>query len=400
MERGKIDALTGLRFWAAALIVAEHAGYLRMPLPALTYADGVSLFFVLSGFILAYAYPQLDDRRAVRRFLVLRVARIWPAHVVTLALWILAIGGTVFSLKFLANIAMVHAWIPLSPWYFSFNVPSWTISTEFFFYLAFPLLILGWRRNWWWKWLSAAAVLAGLIAICALAQLPGYSHEDIVTTHGLIYIGPLARLLEFTTGMVAYSCFAALRPHAQRLGFLAGSLIEIAVLAATVYSITTNSPLRQIALTEQFGVGWNEWVGFSGNFPIIAVLIVVLALQKGVVSCFLSSGLIVLLGELSYSIYLVHSGVYVVYVQHWMPAGSQPDYGGLLICLVVTLALSFVIWKFIETPARRAARQALDGKRTGWRPFAWLLDLVLRPLSVRRPLAGREPKSLEGPYRP
>jgi peptidoglycan/LPS O-acetylase OafA/YrhL len=71
---GKIDALTGLRFWAATLIVTEHAAMLRMPIPPWDYGGGVSLFFVLSGFILAYVYPQLDDWRAVQRFLVLRVA--------------------------------------------------------------------------------------------------------------------------------------------------------------------------------------------------------------------------------------------------------------------------------------------------------------------------------------
>ena len=73
MERGKLDALTGLRFFAAALIVAEHATMLRVRLPAWGYDHGVSLFFVLSGFILAHVYPQLDDWRSACRFLVLRV---------------------------------------------------------------------------------------------------------------------------------------------------------------------------------------------------------------------------------------------------------------------------------------------------------------------------------------
>jgi peptidoglycan/LPS O-acetylase OafA/YrhL len=73
---GKIDALTGLRFWAATLIVTQHAGMLRIPIPSWDFGGGVSLFFVLSAFILAYVYPKLDDWRAVPRFLVLRVARI------------------------------------------------------------------------------------------------------------------------------------------------------------------------------------------------------------------------------------------------------------------------------------------------------------------------------------
>jgi peptidoglycan/LPS O-acetylase OafA/YrhL len=378
MERGKIDALTGLRFFAATLIVAEHASKLRIPLPAWAYDHGVSLFFVLSGFILTHVYPQLDDWRSARRFLVLRVTRIWPAHVAVLALWLIAIGGSIFSAKFLVNLLMIQAWIPSAPWYFSFNAPSWSISTEFFFYLAFPLLILGWRRSWAWKWLGAAGLLGAIIAICAWARLPGYSPENIVTVHGLVYIGPASRILEFVTGMVAHSCFAVLQPHARRLGHITGSLLEIGVIAAAAYFVI-DAPIYRLA-SGRFGLtGLDEWLGHCSSLPVFAILIVVFALQSGVTSGFLGSRPLVLLGELSYSIYLVHFGVYAVYVQHWMSAGLQPDYAGLAICLVVMLALSFCIWILIETPARRAARRAVDGGWLGWHRSA----LVAEPAAAQ-----------------
>ena len=51
---------------------------------------GVSFFFVLSGFILTYAYPTLPDAEAVRRFWVARFARLWPVHIVAALLFILA----------------------------------------------------------------------------------------------------------------------------------------------------------------------------------------------------------------------------------------------------------------------------------------------------------------------
>ena len=378
---GKIDALTGLRFWAAALIVTEHAAMLRMPIPSWDFGGGVSLFFVLSGFILAYVYPQLDDWRAVQRFLVLRVARIWPAHLVMLVVWLAVIGGTVFSAPFVANLMMVQAWVPYYPWYFSFNAPSWSISTEFFFYLVFPLLIIGWQRNWWWKWLAAAAILAGLIAVCTLARLPNLSTEDVVTVHGLIYINPLSRVFEFVTGMVAYSCFAALKPDARRFGLMTGSLLELTVLATAIYSIV-ELPLFRLAKWPGL-VGWNQWLVQAGSLlPTFSVLIVVLALQTGLVSRFLGSRLLVLLGELSYSIYLTHMGVFAVYTRYWMPAGSKPDYEGLAICLAVTLAMSFAIWRLIETPVRRAARRAVDGRRLGkrWSSPALIAERGVTPL--------------------
>ena len=67
-----------------------------------------------------------------------------------------------------ANFLMVHGSIPSAPWYFSYNSVSWSISTEFFFYLMFPLLIWNWTRTAWWKWL---AVLGLLILLCTFARV-------------------------------------------------------------------------------------------------------------------------------------------------------------------------------------------------------------------------------------
>ena len=63
---------------------------------------------------------------------------------------------------------MVHGWIPSASWYFSYNSVSWSISTELFFYLMFPLLIWNWTRTFWWKWLAALGLL---ILLCAFARM-------------------------------------------------------------------------------------------------------------------------------------------------------------------------------------------------------------------------------------
>ena len=209
-----MPALTGLRFLAAALILRAHSkSDLHIPLPAVSFDHGVSLFFVLSGFILAHVYPRLESGMRPNIFSLLRVIRIWPAHVVALLLVVIALG-TEINERFPANVLMVHGWIPSAPWYFSYNSVSWSISTEFFFYLMFPLLIWNWTRTFWWKWLAALGLL---ILLCSFARVTsmqvGYSSHNIPTTYGLLCINPLARLLEFVSGMVAYSAFAWLRPY-------------------------------------------------------------------------------------------------------------------------------------------------------------------------------------------
>ena len=68
-----LDALTGLRFIAAALIVIEHSAVFGLQLPEFEYNQGVSFFFVLSGFILAYTYPKVDDAGEAALFISHRI---------------------------------------------------------------------------------------------------------------------------------------------------------------------------------------------------------------------------------------------------------------------------------------------------------------------------------------
>lgn len=357
----KLPALTGLRFLAAALILAAHSkSDLHIPLPAVSFDHGVSLFFVLSGFILAHVYPRLESWDATKHFLALRVIRIWPAHVVALLLVDIALG-TEINERFPANVLMVHGWIPSAPWYFSYNSVSWSISTEFFFYLMFPLLIWNWTRTFWWKWLAALGLL---ILLCTFARVTsmqvGYSPHNIPTTHGLLCINPIARLLEFVSGMVAYSAFAWLRPYGsafkerspKTLAVLA-TAAEIAVIAL-VWHFLTSTPGFAI-LYSQLGPGvWTEWAVYASNFPVFVPLIMILGLGYGWLSRLLSTKLAVLLGEISYSVYLLHQIVFRFYTKHWPQ--TEPDYSGLAICVGLILILSYMLWKAVELPCRRGVK--------------------------------------------
>src|SRR5439155_19441149 len=118
--------------------------------------QGVSFFFVLSGFVLAYNYPRLDGAKAIGGFYVARIARIWPAHIASALLFVVLIANISYftlpagsrALITLAHVTMTQAWIPLSRFITAYNTVSWSISTEFFFYLAFPLLAANWRSTW------------------------------------------------------------------------------------------------------------------------------------------------------------------------------------------------------------------------------------------------------------
>src|SRR5690242_15360813 len=85
-DGGRLNALTGLRAVAAGMILVHHAVYLHMSPPRWQLENAVSLFFILSGFILTWSHPRIDSWDSARTFLVLRIGRIWPAHIAGLAL--------------------------------------------------------------------------------------------------------------------------------------------------------------------------------------------------------------------------------------------------------------------------------------------------------------------------
>ena len=212
----KLEALTALRFIAASCIVFHHLrgsfGIARDAYSSCNLGSAVSFFFVLSGFVLAYAYPRLSSWAEVSAFIIRRWFRVWPLHFACLLILLIlmpqllseAAGSFQGWLELASNILLLQAWVPLSAFYFSFNTVSWSISVEWFFYLCFPFLLwLMIRRNSALPALWAAFLpLVVILFLCAAFNVPDYDGvKNQLTTHGLIYIGPVARLLEFAVGM-------------------------------------------------------------------------------------------------------------------------------------------------------------------------------------------------------
>src|SRR5271156_4621346 len=90
----KLQALTSLRFFAAAMLVVFHSAPQICPewsdfvLHKLALNQGVSFFYVLSGFILTYVYPNLQGRESIVKFLRARIARVYPVYVVAFFLYL------------------------------------------------------------------------------------------------------------------------------------------------------------------------------------------------------------------------------------------------------------------------------------------------------------------------
>ncbi len=357
----KLHALTSLRFFAAAMIVMLHAqGYFGAikPLARFTLTQGVCFFFVLSGFILTYAYPSLDLRGA-RRFLVARLARIVPLHVAAFVLYILLLPAWYRDSVSrgthgagLLTLFLLQAWVPVYRVQTAFNGVSWSLSVELFFYLCFPLLLWRWRRTWRIKLTISFLLVCGsvLVANHWLSQLPrGAEARDVV------YFFPPARLWEFVVGVATAHLWRYLRPRVH-LGRCSGTALEVATLVTTFALMFESGAWAQRAgRLGIIGPGGEAWLASSGFVWLpFAALICVMACEWGWIAWLLSRRPLVLLGEISFSLYLLHLIVCHYYVIHPGPFMAFPAWQMYLGYWATVLLAAYVGWAMIEVPCRRA----------------------------------------------
>ncbi len=368
----KLGALTALRFFAAFLVVIGHVRNDFLPLndfpEKLIFNQAVTFFFVLSGFILTYVYPQLPDFKSTKEFLVKRVARLWPLHVSAFFLdkalvmpALVTVSGTAPKfLVALTNILMLHAWVPFAQFFFSYNAPSWSISAEFFFYLCFPTLLILLRKNFWLPLGLSFLIICCFIAICNYFHLT----EDAAgwNMEGLLYINPAVRIFEFITGMMTATLFTRIKTGVQSAmtsdfkAVLSGTAFELMAFAFAIDCMFSTVPVSDAAV---------PYVGEAGAFwlknsivPLLSfnILILVTAFGRGLVSKLLALPPMVLLGDISYAVYLIHYPL-LMYRRCYLP--QENTIYSLAAFIVLLLIVSHLLFVVVERPIRHLITTAI-----------------------------------------
>ncbi|MCX6023557.1 MAG: acyltransferase, partial [Chloroflexi bacterium] len=224
----QIPQLTGLRFIAAFFVVLYHYGQFTIQYPPwLNYAAsvgniGVSLFFVLSGFILTYNYLHQFENGPIgfTSFIKARFFRIYPMHFVMLAVftvWYLArLGSTEYTnvVAFLLHLLAIQSLFPSNAVIHTLNDPSWSISAELVFYTTLPFFIRFVLRGKQTE-SSLMKLIASLYALELTLTIVHYALTHSVFAPGLAdagspltqgvgpnmaYFSPLIRIMEFFIG--------------------------------------------------------------------------------------------------------------------------------------------------------------------------------------------------------
>ena len=206
-KKETLPALTGLRCFAALNIVFFHFSNPKWFGPFAPIVDNgytsVSFFLLMSGYILAYNYADraAEGELSTRKFWIARFSRLYPVYAFALLLslgmlvqeWSARPHGQFFAGIVLTPL-LLQAWHPMLATFW--NTPAWTMCTEAFFYLIFPLVIL-WKRPK--RIAPLLGVMAGLWVLgMVLPSLYMWLHPDGDLHPGRYTDGFWIRALKFS----------------------------------------------------------------------------------------------------------------------------------------------------------------------------------------------------------
>jgi peptidoglycan/LPS O-acetylase OafA/YrhL len=321
-----VDLYVGISAHLGPLGVLIRHGYL-----------GVDGFFVLSGLILGMVHPGLAyEPEGAVRFWGKRLARVYPVHLATIVvLAVLVVTGTVlgiapreperFSLGALAeNLFLVQGWGFSN--FLSWNYPSWSVSTEWAGYLAFPAL---WYFVGRWSAIIVAPIM--IIAVSSLGVVEYFDGQTLNLTYG----GALIRFFpEFIAGMAVARLVPAI---ADEFPTRAAAYIAIGVSVLAIWC-------------------GSDTVAVAGLLALMYALAMQADAERPPV--FGNNAVLVLLGRLSYAFYMSFCTAELLVTQAFRHADMDPARQWLIFAgamTVMTFGYAVILHVLVEVPVRRAA---------------------------------------------
>jgi peptidoglycan/LPS O-acetylase OafA/YrhL len=399
----ELRALHGLRFLAAFCILFSHAcSWLANFKDTRTVFDygefftvyGMPLFFVLSGFVIHYNYSRLFSTMrpgwAIFEFLGARFARIYPLFICFFLVGLAVDGVLQWCDHHKLNLLLVlgHFLTLTQSWVYivlygdrlvldgTFGL-SWSLSTEFFFYLTYIVLVLHVARM---RSIAGLLVTAGAMSVLVLsAYAYAAGHRDAINAFGvrymngnvsgtdhtvfwwLFYYSPYGRVFEFILGCLTAQVFAIFSQHPvsareERCG-------RVVVYAALVFLVA----FGLVYLFRPFGGEVAKYtellkLNFGCGVAIAALIFCVSRYRSSTVALMLSTPRMVLLGDLSFSIYAVHTWTLRIFERPAMDFGYGLELEAafrVVMAVALTLILSSATYRLIEVPARARLRKVV-----------------------------------------
>lgn len=365
----RFEALDSWRGICAVLVVVFH--FMSMMPTSLDtstfFRNGylfVDFFFVLSGFVLCHSYRgKISSLADFGRFAARRFGRIWPLHAVVLGVLIFATAW-ISRLPHPADLSLTwngstYAVDAIVPSLFLLNAmnlqgtvwngPAWSIGAEFYVYLVFALLVVVASRR--------LVLLSLALSIAALVLIYRWAPDLMNTTWDY---GIIRCIAGFFGGVVAYHGYEVI----DRTTPLRATVLELAAVALVVVFVAfagdnaDTVSLLSLAAPLVFGVA-----------------VIIFAGEHGWLSSALRARPFRALGRYSFSIYMIHQPLLVMFcyglwaagyaTKAYAVSGAKPlmapvdiVMAGVVLAVILIAAGSY---RFIELPARRAFNRLSDG---------------------------------------
>lgn len=357
-------ALTGLRAVAALMVFIHHVNPFSAACFGLGLSHlaaelhiGVTVFFVLSGFLIGYRY--LGGRPVpLRTYFANRFARIYPMYFLLTTLTFITFYykngayNSVLLTQYLLNITFLRGFF--NEYLFTGIQQGWSLTVEELFYVSAPLLFWLVRRSRHWLWLFPLLLAAAGVDLVVLGQ-PHPWHGFFVSFNFLFQFTYLGRAFEFCTGIALAwrlrHTGAVVAPRFITYAGLAGILL-------CLWGITLlHGPgINDFGVRRPFGLFLNNVV-----LPLLGIMPLLWGLvgEATWVRRLLSSRPLLLLGKSSYVFYLIHMGV----LQHLLHRQLLGNVG-----LVLLYPIAILLYWLVEEPLNHWLRRVLASKNSRYSP--------------------------------
>ena len=379
------SALTGLRFVAIAMVLLEHfAGFIGYPISSGLF--GVNLFFVLSGFLITsilVSQQDLSPLKAYLNFLARRGLRIFPIYYLTIVVLLIIKAPFIlqrwpYLVTYTYNYQLAYLNFPSEPYR-----PMWSLCVEEQFYLFFPIIAIALRKRWW-SLLTVCSLLIsiGILQLFFAVLTPaGYNYVSLITNMIPLALGAVGAMISNKNFFVKW--------------LFNNYLIEVFALVLIAVSMYFfNYPFQMII--------------FSGLNLYLVIKAYHFRFSIGWINSFMTKKIVVLLGQISYGIYLYHNLVQFYFTKYifgpiWnkitfenFEVFSFIEFHSWVVKLplysFITFILAYYSYKIIEQPIlklkdcyfKSTTTWKIYSRRSSWQSVGYSEKKIIFRISMKR----------------
>lgn len=324
---------------------------------------GVSVFFVLSGFLMAYQYSDRMERQysisESIQFGIQRIKKLYPLHIlmtiVSLPITIVQMVMKISDISMIKlmeqiflQITLLQTWIPIQDYYFSLNGLSWYLSVALFLYIMFPHVLQKQKEKSNRQLAMDSIILYAVIWSLIILSVMIFPDNEGYKTY-FTYVFPPLRLCDFTIGCNFGLLFLREKGNisTKKATFIEG--VTIAAIAVSVIFLNSNpSGLVANILSHSTGL----------YLPTSVALVYIFALNKGLFSKVLTNRLLIYLGDISSYGYLIHQRIIAYLIVVFTHALGRPldVYSRAIVTALLTLVAIYAYKHLVTWYSKRKGK--------------------------------------------